>query len=200
MSTEQERASSRLPQAERRRQLVDAAIAVMTRDGVRKATTRAIATEAGTSLSVFHYCFASKQDLLDAVIRQLVGTTVDLAEASFEPGAPRRELIRSGLTAYWDHVTTHPLEHLLTYELTQYCLRTLGYAEVARHQYEHYGLTFVSIMEALGVAGKVPLEDVGRYLAVVVDGLTADWLARRDDAQARRMLDLLGDHVEEMLA
>ena len=200
MSAERERATSRLPQAERRRQLVDAAIVVMTRDGVRKATTRAIVKEAGTSLSVFHYCFDSKQELLDAVIRQLVGTTVDLAEASFEPGASRRELIRSGLTAYWKHVTTHPLEHLLTYELTQYCLRTPGYADVARSQYDHYGLTFVNILEALGVAGRVPLEDVGRYLAVVVDGLTADWLARRDDEQALRMLDLLGDQVDAMLA
>jgi AcrR family transcriptional regulator len=190
---------SRLPQAERRRQLVEAAIAVMTRDGVRKATTRAIVNEAGTSLSVFHYCFTSKQDLLDAVIRQLVGTTVDLAEASFPPDAPRRELIRSGLAAYWDHVTTHPQEHLLTYELTQYCLRTPGHAEVAHHQYEHYGQTFVEILQALGLEGRVPLEDVGRYLAVMVDGLTLDWIARRDDAQAQRMLDLLVDQVEGML-
>ncbi len=190
---------SRLPQAERRRQLVEAAITVMTRDGVRSATTRAIATEAETSLSVFHYCFASKQDLLDAVIRQLVGTTVDLAEASFTPGAPRRELVRSGLAAYWDHVTSHPQEHLLTYELTQYCLRTPGYAEVARHQYDHYARTFVARLDELGVEGRVPLDDVGRYLAVMVDGLTLDWLARGDDAQARRMLDLLVDQVEDLL-
>ena len=42
--------------------------------------------EAGTSLSVFHYCFDSKQELLDAVIKSLVGTNIDLAEASFDTG------------------------------------------------------------------------------------------------------------------
>ena len=78
---------ARMPVEERRQQLVDAAIRVMTRDGVTSATTRAISSEAGLSLSVFHYCFASKQDLLDAVIRQLVETTVDHAEASFTPRA-----------------------------------------------------------------------------------------------------------------
>ena len=78
---------ARMPLAQRRQQLVDAAIAVLTREGVPKATTRAIVAEADTSLSVFHYCFDSKQELLDAVIKTLVGTDVDLAEASFDAGA-----------------------------------------------------------------------------------------------------------------
>ena len=109
----------RMPLPQRRQQLVDAAIAVLTREGVSGATTRAIVAEAGTSLSVFHYCFDSKQELLDAVIKSLVGTNVGLAEATFEAGATRRQLIRSGLDAYWSHVTANPDTHLLTYELTQ---------------------------------------------------------------------------------
>ncbi|HWJ82726.1 MAG TPA: TetR/AcrR family transcriptional regulator [Nocardioides sp.] len=190
---------SRLPQAERRRQLVEAAITVMKRDGVGGATTRAIVAEAGTSLSVFHYCFASKQELLEAVIRQLVGTTVELAEASFPDDAAPAEMVRAGLAAYWDHVTSDPDHHLLTYELTQYCLRTPGLEEVARHQYEHYGHTFVVLLELLGLEPSIPLPDLGRYLAVMVDGLTLDWLARRDDASAARTIALIVDQVAAVL-
>jgi AcrR family transcriptional regulator len=190
---------ARMPLEVRRRQLVDAAITVMTREGVRKATTRAIVAEADTSLSVFHYCFDSKQELLDAVIKSLVGTTVNLAEESFRPGASRREMIRSGFEAYWAHVVTHPKEHLLTYELTQYCLRTPGYDEVARQQYEHYTHALVSVIEAIGAKPAVPLEVAGRYVSAMLDGLTLDWLVRRDDEGARQVLDQLARHLDEVL-
>ena len=192
-------AMSRLPQAERRNQLVDAAIRVMKRDGVDGATTRAIVAEAGTSLSVFHYCFASKQELLESVVRGLVGTTVDLAEASFPADATPRDLVRAGLTAYWQHVVADPDHHLLTYELTRYSMRTPGLEDVARHQYEHYTNTFAVVLEALEVQPRIPVQDLAHYLAVVIDGLTLDWLARRDDASATRVLDLIVDQVAAML-
>jgi AcrR family transcriptional regulator len=186
-----------MPYAQRRQQLVDAAITVMTREGVQKATTRAIVAEADTSLSVFHYCFESKQQLLDAVIKSLVGTSVDLAEASFRPGASRREMIRAGLDAYWTHVTAHPQEHLLTYELTQYCLRTTGYEEVAREQYDHYANAFTAILGTIGEGER--LDVVGRYCAALIDGLTLDWLVRRDDESARLVLDRLASELDDIL-
>ncbi len=189
----------RMPLAQRRQQLVEAAIAVLTRDGVPGATTRAIVAEAGTSLSVFHYCFDSKQELLDAVIKSLVGTNVGLAEATFETGATRRQLIRSGLEAYWSHVTANPDTHLLTYELTQYCLRTPGYAAVARLQYDHYARAFLTVLDALGAEPAVPKEVISRYLSAAIDGLTLDWLVRRDDRSARQVLDLLAQHIDEAL-
>ncbi|WP_183092301.1 TetR/AcrR family transcriptional regulator [Nocardioides stalactiti] len=189
----------RMPLAQRRQQLVDAAIAVLTREGVPKTTTRAIVAEAGTSLSVFHYCFDSKQELLDAVIKSLVGTTVNLAEASFDAGATRQQMIRAGLEAYWAHVAANPDQHLLTYELTQYCLRTPGYAGVARQQYEHYAHAFVALLDAIGAVPAVAPEVVGRYLAAMIDGVTLDWLVRRDDRSARQVLDLLAHHIDEVM-
>ncbi len=190
---------TKMPVAKRRQQLVDAAIAVMTREGVQKATTRAVMSEAGTSLSVFHYCFRSKQELLDAVIKTLVGTTVKLAEASFQPGASRAEMIRSGLDAYWSHVTAHPAEHLLTYELTQYCLREPGHAHVAREQYDHYAHAFAAVLETIGSPPGESLEAVGRYCAALLDGLTLDWLVRRDDQSARQLLDRLAQYLDAMV-
>ena len=43
----------------RRELLVEAAIRVMARDGVAKATTRSIVAEAGMALAAFHYSFRS---------------------------------------------------------------------------------------------------------------------------------------------
>ena len=190
---------ARMPLAQRRQQLVEAAIVVLTREGVPKTTTRAIVAEAGTSLSVFHYCFDSKQELLDAVIKTLVGTTVDLAEASFDAGANRRQMIRAGLTAYWKHVVANPDQHLLTYELTQYCLRKPGYAAVARQQYDHYANAFIAVLDAIGAQPVVSPEVIGRYLSATVDGLTLDWLVRRDDRVAEQVLDLMARHIDEFM-
>ncbi len=190
---------ARLPLAERRQQLVDAAIAVMTRDGVNKATTRAIVAEAGTSLSVFHYCFDSKQSLLESVIKTIVGKTVTLAEATFDADAPQSEVIRAAFHAYWDHVTANPAEHLLTYEVTQYCLREPEFEHVAKLQYEHYANAYIALFESVGLASSWPMPVLARYLAVVFDGLTLDWLARRDDKSAEAVLDAVAEQVNQLL-
>ena len=190
---------ARMPLAARRQQLVDAAIAVMTRDGVNKATTRAIVAEAGTSLSVFHYCFDSKQSLLEAVIKTIVGRTVTLAEATFDPGASQLDNIRGAFRAYWKHVTENPGEHLLTYEVTQYCLREPEFEHVAKLQYEHYAKAYVALFDSVGLTSVLPMETLARYLAVVVDGLTLDWLARGDDESALAVLDAVAEHLDGLL-
>jgi AcrR family transcriptional regulator len=190
---------TRMPLAERRQQLVDAAIAVMTRDGVNKATTRAIVAEAGTSLSVFHYCFDSKQSLLEAVIKTIVGKTVTLAEATFDPAVPQVESIKGAFRAYWKHVTENPAEHLLTYEVTQYCLREPEFEHVARLQYEHYANGFAALFDSVGLETTVPVETVARYLSAVLDGLTLDWLARGDEESAVHVLDAVAEHVDTLL-
>ncbi|WP_350347744.1 TetR/AcrR family transcriptional regulator [Agromyces sp. G08B096] len=51
---------------QRRRQITDAARQVVARDGLRAATFRSIATEAGLSVRLVQYYFGSKEDVLRA--------------------------------------------------------------------------------------------------------------------------------------
>ncbi|QCX26642.1 TetR/AcrR family transcriptional regulator [Nocardioides jishulii] len=192
----------RMSVEDRRAQLVDAAIEVMTRDGVPRATTRAIVAEAGASLSVFHYCFGSKRDLFEEVVRTIVDRSAALAREALRTTQGDADPVRASLMAYWDHVTAHPAQHLLTYEVTQYCLRHAELAEVAKVQYEHYaGVIAEHLLTSLPDARQdVAPAVVARYLAVVIDGLTLDWLVRRDDAQALAVLDTVSSHVNAMLA
>ena len=60
---------NRMPVAERREQLIAAARAVASREGIDGTTVRAVAAEAGVSLGVVHYCFEDKDELLRAVAR-----------------------------------------------------------------------------------------------------------------------------------
>ncbi|UUU20372.1 TetR/AcrR family transcriptional regulator [Streptomyces sp. DSM 40750] len=190
---------ARLPSAERRRQLTEAAIRAMTRDGVPRTTTRSISAEAGVSLSVFHYCFHSKQELLESVITTITGHYVTLVREAIRPRETLRETVRAGFQAYWDHVSAHPGEHMLTYELTQYALREPGFEHLARRQYEMYCDTYADLIEQLRQSMRfeltVPVPVLARYLAAMTDGLTLNFLVLGDDATWTDILDTITDHV-----
>ncbi|KIX77275.1 TetR/AcrR family transcriptional regulator [Streptomyces sp. JL4002] len=190
---------ARMPSAERRRQLTEAAIRAMARDGVAATTTRSVCAEAGVSLSVFHYCFDSKQALLESVITAITEHSVTLVREALRPKATLRETVRAGFQAYWDHVSAHPGEHLLTYELTQYALRNPGFEHLARRQYELYSDTYTELIEQLrarmGFTLRVPVPVLARYLAAMTDGLTLRHLVLGDDAAAAAILDALTAHV-----
>ncbi|MFE7775249.1 TetR/AcrR family transcriptional regulator [Streptomyces sp. NPDC057445] len=190
---------ARMPSAERRRQLIEAAIRAMTRDGVSRTTTRSIAAEAGVSLSVFHYCFDSKQALLESVIATITDHYVTLVREAIRPKDTLRETIRAGFQAYWDHVSANPGEHMLTYELTQYALRQPGFEHLARRQYELYSDTYSELIEQLrhsmDLELRVPVPVLARYLAVMTDGLTLNFLVLGSDASAADILDTIADQV-----
>ncbi|MEY9989313.1 AcrR family transcriptional regulator [Streptomyces sp. V4I8] len=190
---------ARLPSAERRRQLTEAAIRAMSRDGVPRTTTRSIAAEAGVSLSVFHYCFGSKQELIESVITTLTDHSVTMVKEALRPRATLEETVRAGFQAYWDHVRAHPDEHMLTYELTQYALRQPGFEHLARRQYELYAETYAELIDqlrrAMGLRLRVPVPVLARYLAAMTDGLTLNYLVLGDDAAWTAILDTVTAHV-----
>ncbi|MFJ2116292.1 TetR/AcrR family transcriptional regulator [Streptomyces sp. NPDC087850] len=194
---------ARMPLADRRRQLTEAAIRVMTRDGVPRTTTRSIAAEAGVSLSVFHYCFDSKQALLESVFAAITEQYVVVVREAIRPQATLAESLRAGFDAYGDHVSAHPGEHLLTSELTQYALRQPGFEHLARRQYELYSDTYTELIERLRTTMtfelRVPVPVLARYLAAMTDGLTLNFLALGQDAAWPGILDTVTDHVAALV-
>ncbi len=77
---------NRMPVAERREQLIGAAITVASRDGIEAATVRAVAAEAGVSLGVVHYCFQDKSELMRAMAHKITAQNAptDLREVALE--------------------------------------------------------------------------------------------------------------------
>ncbi|MGW2182462.1 TetR/AcrR family transcriptional regulator [Streptomyces sp. NPDC001732] len=186
---------------ERREQLVEAALKVMIRDGVAKATTRAIVGEAGLPLGAFHYCFRSKEELLHGVIERIMHRTLPPvpAPATRAEDSTPHDIIRTALHTYWDRVRERPEEHLVTYELTQYALRKPGLADVARRQYAHYLQVMRDHLDAIadtaGISWTVDAAGLARYSLGVMDGLTLTWLIDRDDPQSLAALDEYVDHL-----
>ncbi|MGW7296791.1 TetR/AcrR family transcriptional regulator [Streptomyces sp. NPDC054829] len=194
---------ARRPSAERRQQLTEAAIRAMARDGVARTTTRSIAAEAGVSLSVVHYCFDSKQALIESVITTITDHYVGLVKDALRPRDTLQETVRAGLQAYWDHVRAHPDEHMLTYELTQCALRQPGFEHLARRQHELYRDVFAELIEDLrpvmDLQLRVPVPVLARYLAAMTDGLTLNYLVLGEEEAWAGVLDTVTAHIAALV-
>jgi TetR/AcrR family transcriptional regulator, regulator of biofilm formation and stress response len=187
----------RIAAADRRRQLVDAAYRVIGQEGFAAATTRRVCAEAGAPLAAFHYCFASKAELLD----ELTDQAMRELEAARAGGVVLRETaldsLRATLRGYWDTVEEDPNRESVLMALTQHALGDPALAGVARRQYEAYHRTAESALAEIaagcGVRWALPLAQLARMLVVVTDGVTVAWLVDRDSAAATAALDAFAD-------
>jgi AcrR family transcriptional regulator len=183
----------------RRQELVEAAIRVMARDGVAKATTRAIVAEADMHLGFFHYCFRSKEELLLQVIDTINERNFKAALEVVQARKGLTETLRASVRAYWELVEKNPGEHQVTYELTQFALRRPGLEDVARKQYDGYLTAATQFLEALADAAKVewtvPLPVLARMVHVVLDGATLAWVVDRDTEKTVAVLDQMVDYL-----
>jgi AcrR family transcriptional regulator len=196
---------ARMSAEERRELLTQAAVTVMTREGVARATTRAIASEAHVPLGIFHYAFDSKHELLVRVIQTIARQSKGDIDAAVltRPDLDLEELATAGLMAYFDHVVAFPEEHMLTYELTQFALREDGFEGVARDQYDYYlrenEALLESFAEIMDIEYVAPLPVVSRFVFSVMDGLALNWLAMGDEDGAREVVHLTVQALKTMV-
>ncbi|WP_162529707.1 TetR/AcrR family transcriptional regulator [Nocardioides caldifontis] len=188
--------------AERRGLLVDAAIRVMAREGVPNTTTRMIVAEAGMQIGVFHYCFRSKEELVLEVMKTITDRNFDAVGSAIRDASQPSEMIALALDAYWTHVQRAPMEHLVTYELTQHALRRPGGEADARAQYRSYTDGMEAFLTAAAATGgfswRAPVPMLARYVLAVIEGVTFQWLVNRDDDAASAVLHELREHLHRM--
>jgi AcrR family transcriptional regulator len=184
---------------DRREELIEATIRVLVRDGVARATTRAIAAEAGVTLGVLHYCFDSRAEMLQVAATRLTDRKAAVAREAFASGVDLRASVAGSLRAFWQGVEAAPGEEQLGYELTQYALRHEEFRELAGHQYAHYLNVVAEFLESAaadaGVRFSVPVQVLARYINATLEGLALCWLVDRDSKNAEATLELMTDYL-----
>jgi AcrR family transcriptional regulator len=193
---------ARLPVAERRELLLDAALRVVAEHGISGATTRAIVAEAGVSLASFHYAFASRDELIAELVNSVVaGEEMVLSRLELRGGS-MRDTLREGLLHYFDVLRAHPLREKAMFELTQYAMRSPELQPLAKVQYERY---YALAEQALDIAASStglrwsrPAAEIATILVVLTDGLTIGWLVNRDDRAARAIIDFAADSLSAL--
>lgn len=191
---------ARMAATERREVLAHAALAVISRDGVHAATTRAIVAEAGMPLASFHYAVASRDELLHDVVELVVGNQDSAAFGTLELDAPDiRTAIRGVLASNFDILRADPARQQAMFELTQYALRTPTLDDFPVAQYDVYRGLAARLLEAgatrYGVTWDVPVRDLAALAVGLNEGATLTWLATRDDAATERLHDLAADAI-----
>lgn len=177
----------------RRRQLVDAAFRVIHTEGLQAATTRRVCAEAGASLAAFHYCFASKQELLIELTEQTVNELVEAQADGAIIRGTAAESLQASLRYYWSTVEAEPGREAVLMALTQQSLNDPSLAGIAEKQYEAYHRVARNALERVAdgcnVTWTLPLNQLAKMLLVVTDGVTLAWLVDRDGEAAVATLD-----------
>lgn len=186
--------------AVRRQQFVAAARTALATHGVAKTSVRVVATEAGVALATMQYIFPSKQELLRAVIEDVVDEVAQVLAESAATEHGLEHAIRQGLHTFWDRLVRGGRElQLLQYELTIYALRTPGHADVARLQYQRYAAVVADwcrrAAEQAGETAAVPFDRLARMIVAGVDGLILQYVSDPDDAGAHERLEALAEMV-----
>ena len=184
---------------ERRAEIIAAAIRVLARDGIAETTTRKIAAEANVNLSMLRYYFGSKDDLLFAVLEEMMQTTRDIVLKVTANHQKLRAAIANSLTAFWEHVEQAPELQVMQYELTLYALRNPESAWLAKQQYDGYSTVIATLFEeayaAAGQTCSIPFSDLARFAIGGLDGLILQFISDRDPERARHDLRHLIDAV-----
>jgi AcrR family transcriptional regulator len=177
---------------EKRREILYAAIRVLARDGIAAATTRKIAAEAGVNQAMLGYYFGGKDELLLAVLEEMMRLTGEIARGALPPGREPRDALAEAVTAFWEHVEQAPELQVMQYELTLYALRNPAAAWLAREQYAGYCRVVTELTrEAFTAAGRacaIAPEELARFIVGGLDGMILQFVSDRDTVRARRDL------------
>jgi len=187
----------RLAAEARRAALVEAALRVMSRNGLAAGTTRAVVAEAGMSLASFHYAFGSRDELLRELVHRVVGHELSAATAELQPGADLADCLRAAAQGCLDHLEREPGAEQLMLELTLHSLRDPALRPLARQQYRAYTAAATRLLEQTaaltGASWRRPAPELARLLVTLVDGATTTWLVDRDTAATRAVLEAAVD-------
>lgn len=171
------------PVEERREQLLEAASAVARDGGLVAVTTRTVTERAGLAHGAFHYCFATRAELVEALLEHETLTVLRLAgDAAFEDADPRTAF-RGALEGFLRAVRDDPGRHLLLYELV---------VTVARHAPERAGRSRAEADRTVGdlvarwshrarLSWAVPIDALAGAFTSAGAGLGMLWLTTRDD-------------------
>ncbi|MGF9662389.1 TetR family transcriptional regulator [Arthrobacter crystallopoietes] len=195
---------ARVPTAERRLQFVRSAARVIAQDGLAAATTRRIAAEADAPLASLHYCFRSKDELLQEVYYFLSRDYAQSLPPMVAADAGLDTVVRAHARRIWERMLAEPHEQVTTFELLLRRFRVGADEEpqalaMNRSMYEGWIRSTCELFEsaARNAGEEVPdnLELGARLFIAGIDGISMQHLADPDPERSAALVDGLAAAV-----
>lgn len=181
--------------AQRRPQLIKAAIELMAREGVAAGSTRAIAAELGVAQATVHYTFGTKEDLYRAVIQHLTQEMESQVRQAAPVDAGFEETVGVLACALWRTVRDQSSSFQLLNELTMFALRSPHLRETCEtHNLGVLNMTSELVSDTAERTGRQlaqPAKTVARFFLAGFDGLALQHLTRPDDEEELSCLQAL---------
>ncbi|MFY7070454.1 TetR/AcrR family transcriptional regulator [Nocardiopsis changdeensis] len=184
-----------VPAAQRRPQLIDAAIDLMRREGAAAGSTRAVAAELGVAQMTVHYVFGSKAEFTRAVFEELGRRIVDQVRpfAEHAAGGGFAGSLAHTVRVLWRVSTEDRGVAILWDELSVQALRD----PVLREAYGEHAMDMLRVTTELlttlaernGTALAAPAPVVARFFLAAFEGLLSQHLAAPDEAAEQRCLE-----------
>ncbi|MGH7918686.1 MAG: TetR/AcrR family transcriptional regulator [Candidatus Dormibacteraceae bacterium] len=169
----------RLRPEERRRQLIDAAVSIVSRRGYRNASVAAIAAEAGVSKGLLWHYFADSDDLMEKTARLTLERLRETVAKEIDLSAPVPQVIRSAIRRAAALRETHPAELRAMQQIIQNLVDSEGTQRLGMADYEQtYRLQATLFQRGQDEGSLRPLDT--RYLAVTYQGAVDTMLTYLD--------------------
>ena len=184
---------ARIPAAERRAELVAAAVRMIAAHGVDGATTRRIAQDANAPLATLHYCFATKEVLFAAVFEHVTAQYREVLARNDVQGdveTTARALLRGVMEWY----LANPDFGAAIVELISWAQRQEG--KQAEMVYDEAFATMRPILEAAATdAGQSvdpkTIAELAYIVSTLSDGFALNWLVFTDRTAAELQIELV---------
>lgn len=181
--------------ADRRQQLIEAAIRLMWSQGVERVTLRDIAKEADAPLASVHYCFESKDLLMQAAVEHWLTEFVgNLVEDIPVEGGLRPVVLRIA-GAFWDALEANPPNVLAQLEAVLWAVRDRAEHDLARMIYERYaevvGDVFARALDAKGETSAIEPHVLARTLCAVLDSSSMQYMADPQSPNGHEVFELM---------
>jgi AcrR family transcriptional regulator len=180
---------ARIPVAQRRQELVRAALEVIASHGIDGATTRRIADQANANVAMVHYCWDSKEDLFADVFDHVATTYRNVIEGSDPHTAlpeTAEQILRGVMQCYLDS----PSFTAATFELVNWARRQHGDRGIAVYD-QAFGTLRKALVEAAGdTAGAEVVDEIAYVMATLADGFAVNWMTYGDAAVAQQQMEI----------
>ena len=175
--------------ADNRERLIAAGYTVLSKKGYEATTVKEVAHVAGVSPGLFHYYFASKDELLVEVLHE-AGTRYGRMMQDLRAAVPADQFLEAALAAARERVTQEPEWYRLRYELFSLGLRDPTFLPVLGELLAYIRQIFMRALQDLIGVDEVRAQALAAVVLACLDGLALQQLAQ-PDADLTGAYDLL---------
>jgi AcrR family transcriptional regulator len=184
----------------RREAFVDAAIDVIAKEGLTRATTRRIAERADAPLGALHYCFRNKNELMELIYERGAASIRDALE-KVDPSKGVETTIRDSVGVYWRFIRDNLGLQLALFELGLWMIRNRReemYASWNSFGVDQLRQKLDEAARADGVELATPAAELARFLFHSTDVLVLEYAVSGKKAVGQRQANLLADALVAM--